>query len=516
MENVTALGRIQCQLQVVTPIHIGCDEVYEPTGFVVDEEQERLIVFDPTGFFEQLDQADRERFSAICRKGTIASILEVYKFFRNRAVEGRMVKLCRGFTEHYSQVLSLTPQEAKMQLNRFEIRRTAFSPVDNRPYIPGSAIKGALRTGYLNALALKGQDYSGSLRQGKEKNKRWDDRHKVLENKLLALDRSQPKDRISKDPFRMVKVSDFMPVGKVETRIIYAVNWKKSPSGGEGRGPYQMLEVITPGTRFVGEIKVDMPQSKDAVSTALSLNELTKGCRLFFQDEKSREDRELQAIGCKSVEQADEDGNMPFRVGQHSGAECVTIEGYREIWIKGKTKGRSLDHATTLWLASELGKPKNPDFLTPFGWSVLEDLSPEGIKSLMEEERSFRIDRDRSSLERAEAARARLEKEKEEEERLQRLMAEKEAEKAAEEKRIAELEAMSPGQRAIAELEAGDAPENRVIEIYNTLDGLSSEDKMSLAKALKIYWQASGKWMKKNCSKKQWIKVQKVKAILGE
>lgn len=515
MENHTAQGQIQCRLQVVTHVHIGCDEVYEPTGFVVDEEQDRLVIFDPTDFIQGLETADREQFSAICRKGTIESILEAYRFLRSRPAEGRAVRLCHGFKDHYRHVLELTPKEAKSQLNRFEIRRTAFCPVDNRPYIPGSAIKGALRTAYLNRLASKNQGSRADLSQGQVRKGKRDDRHITLESKLLGLKSVPSKDRISKDPFRMVKVSDFVPVGKTETKVMYAVNWKKNPLGGEGRGPYQMLEVVVPGAFFVGEVRVDIPQKEDAVSMTISLKELFEGCRVFYQKEKTREDGELRNIGCKTLHQVSKNGALPIRLGHHSGAECVTIQGYREIWVKGKIEGRSLDHATTLWLASEIDKPKHPDFLVPFGWAAMEALTPDEMKVLIEKEAFYKEDRNKVLRKKAEAVRTRLEKEKEESERLEKLKAEAEAQKAAEEKRKAELETMSREERAIAELQATDIIEKRVVEIYVEMQQYPDSYKKKAALALKEYWRSGGKWTGKQ-SNKQKEKIRKIKAILKE
>lgn len=62
------------------------------------------------------------------------------------------------------------------------------------------------------------------------------------------------------------------------------------------------------------------------------------------------------------------------RIGRHSGAEEMTIEGYRQIMImQGKgQRPKYLDHATTIWLASETSKPGSNKNLTPFGWVVLE------------------------------------------------------------------------------------------------------------------------------------------------
>jgi len=43
----------------------------------------------------------------------------------------------------------------------------------------------------------------------------------------------------------------------------------------------------------------------------------------------------------------------------------------------------------------------------------------------------------------------------------------------------------------------------------------STENQKKLAAAIMERWQAEKNWTKKQCSKKQWDKVQKVKAILG-
>lgn len=94
--------------------------------------------------------------------------------------------------------------------------------------------------------------------------------------------------------------------------------------------------------------------------------------------------------------------------------------------------------------------------------------------------------------------------------------AEEERRKLEEEKRRAELEAMSPEERDIAALSDPSITENQVVEIYGRIDGISEKYKKALARALKEYWTAHGKWKKKECSPKQWTKVRKIKMILGE
>ncbi|NTU63262.1 MAG: hypothetical protein HGB05_07630, partial [Chloroflexi bacterium] len=43
----------------------------------------------------------------------------------------------------------------KQELNKFAISRTSYTPYDGMPYVPGTSLKGALRTAYLNMCAAK-------------------------------------------------------------------------------------------------------------------------------------------------------------------------------------------------------------------------------------------------------------------------------------------------------------------------------------------------------------------------
>lgn len=500
--------RIKCLLSTLSPVHVGCDEVYEPTGFTVEEGNGCLVVFDPLAFIGKLSEEDRHRFSEICKKGTTQSILEIYRFLHNRPVHGRCVKVCKGFPGHYEQVLRLSPERLKNELNLFKLERTAFLASDQRPYIPGSAIKGALRTAYLNKLADRAPDYSSELRRLKGKNVHIKP-HRWLEERLLGLDKIPYRERISKDPFRLVKVSDFVPLGNARAKIVYAVNRKKKPTEKQARGPNQILESIEPGAFFSGEITVEDPLTPEATSLQIGLKELLGSAVDFFRSEQSREEKELENIGI-SVPETPEDGAVLIRMGRHSGAESVTIKKYRDIRVRlGKNKNVAQDHATTFWLASEFRDPKANESLSPFGWATLTPMT-------QEEESAYQERRQKEIREMEKEQRAReVEKEKAlklelEEERR------KEQERLAEEKRKAELELKTPEERAVLDIKNPDTEENRVYEIYRELDGFGDRNKQEAALLFKQRWQSEGRWEKKNCSKKQWQKVQHIKAILAE
>ena len=76
--------------------------------------------------------------------------------------------------------------------------------------------------------------------------------------------------------------------------------------------------------------------------------------------------------------------------------------------------------------------------------------------------------------------------------------------------------ALSPEERDIRMVRKGSLTEQDVVAIYRRIDDFSAENKVLLARELKAYWSAQGKWEKKACSNKQWEKVRNVKSILGE
>ena len=228
-------------IRIQSPVHIGCDEVYEPMSFVVDEDACTLTAFDSLDFFRNISTVDKTRFGDICRKGTIASLLELNQFMQGKKAEGYRVKTCQGFIDHYKQNLSMRPGDQRKiqnEINKFSIFRTSFHVHTNLPYLPGSSIKGALRTAYLSTLQAHKKLPLG-YRDAKK-----------LETDLLD------GGSFNTDPFRFLKVSDFQPV-QVTTKIVYAVNEKKGQSERPRRGIPQIVEIIEPGAVFIGTIDVE-------------------------------------------------------------------------------------------------------------------------------------------------------------------------------------------------------------------------------------------------------------------
>jgi CRISPR-associated protein Csm5 len=499
MKNV-----FHCTIEIVSPVHIGCDDVYDPTGFVVDEANQQLIHFDPVLFLSTLEPEERDRFSAICQEGTISSIQKIYQFFRGKPAQGRRVHLCAGFMDHYKKTLSLPDNRLQQELNNFSIQRTAFRLVDGRPYLPGSSVKGALRTGYLNEMC-----------QGKKTGKSGKD----IEKHLLNYS------SIDDDPFGKVKVSDFQPVGETQTLIVYAVNKKKKLSDKEARGPYQILEVIQPGAVFQGTIEVNDTAVSPHIKQPVQLEKLLSGAVGFYLKEFHREAGELAAIQVSPtvMKTLDQGGNaLPLRIGRHSGAESVTIAGNRSIKIMkgGREKPIFLDHATTLWLAANQQKAASASSLQPFGWISISGLSLEERSALKSKEKEYIREQHREAEEKLalqeEQRKAEEKATREAEERKAAIERQEQEQKELEQK----LEQMGPEERFVVEFDKNLLAEDQINAMYNRIDDIADEFKIQIASRLKAYWQKNSMWEKKDApSKNQWKKIRdrknKLEDILG-
>lgn len=494
-------------LRIVSPVHIGCDEVYEPTGFVIDEKEKKLVCFDSLDFVRGLEAEEKHKLAEICKKGDVSSILELYKFMHGRRVNGRSISVCAELVEHYQENLAIPANNIKMvqqELNHFVIARTAFSLATDRPYIPGSAIKGALRTAYLNRQE----------RQMRVPHQGGKDACKKLEKALLN------GGSFSTDPFRMLKVCDFMPVGEIRTKIVYVINKKKKLSKFEARGPYHILEVIEPGAVFEGTISIDKPENGSGIRTPLSYETVLEGATSFYVRQMEREVRELEGIKIQSPV-VDKHGERFFlRLGRHSGAESLTIEGHRKIKImQGRGRSTISDYgATTFWLASDSRKSDTPEGLRPFGWAVVEPMIQEIAAKVAQTEEDYRKNEELELIQRREAeAKAQREMElirqKEEQERQQR-EAEEQRRKEAEARKLAEWEAMSPEDRDIARVSMPDVSDEEVGTIFNRIDSFFPENKIEVARRIKEWRIKRNMWTGQK--KAQLKKVRKIKEILRE
>jgi CRISPR-associated protein Csm5 len=492
----------------MSPIHIGCGEVYEPTSFRVDSDKGKLYPFDPIDLIDSLDESGRKALDTASSGDNLLTIIQEIARLADVAKVPSLssVDMATGLRKHYDTVMKMSTYKKEEVINQFTLERTAYNPNGAFPYIPGSSIKGAIRTAYLNFKNGGQPCQIDDMRKINQVSKE-------LEKHLL-------NGSFEDDPFRLLKVPDLLPVEPPSTRLIYAVNMRKK--GGAGKGPFQILETIAHGSVFEGVLSLSQPPKGAKVKPLPAIKDLLLCLNSFCLD-RYQEDKEVMAainadsftkeIGGRIVKfknAIQEKTAFLVRLGRHCGAESHTFDGVRKIKILKAPEPQS--SATTIWLAAE---DKKADKGVPFGWAVLEMLPLDcGVAVCSDHLRTERAAE--AEARRAEAslkAEAEAKRKVAEEDRLQRVTEKKRQIEEKESRQRAEWESLSEEERLIRTPALPNVTEQQVVDCFNKLDSLSSPHKEKLAGSIKQYYIITGKW--EGGSKKQIEKVKKLKTILG-
>ncbi len=378
----------------LAPVHIGSGEDMDPTSYVLDADT--LYEFSPSALAAVLDEADRKRLLGLV-DGTRGenALTGVREFLFERrdglvAHASRAVRAASGVRELYEARIGTLAQRETKAIHRLEMERVFSHPDTRTPILPGSSLKGAIRTALLN------QENEGrGLKDGEKSDK--------LQQRLFDYHRFET------DPLRLVHVADAMGGNgravddfATDTAIVFAVNRKKRKitrddgrevrSQAEQKELYQTLEVV-PALRwraFRGGLTIHRTDMRDGgrlpkLELRWTATDIAGACNRFYRRKLEREtealcDRgllderwyaTLQRLGeCGLGELLDSNRAFLLRVGRHSGAESVTLDGVRKIRIMTPQGNRWEEEATTWWLASD--RTDASSGLLPFGWVLVE------------------------------------------------------------------------------------------------------------------------------------------------
>ena len=392
-----------CRLDLtpLSPIHVGSGEDMDPTSYALDADT--LYEFSPAALAAVLDEDDRNRLLGLVDGvQDERALTAVRKFLFERrdglvAHASRAVRAAPGVRDLYEDRIGTVAQTETKAINKLEIERVFSHPDTRIPILPGSSLKGAIRT------ALLDRENDGRELEDKEKSR-------DLQQRLFAYRGFET------DPMRLVHVEDAMGSSgramddlAADTAIVFAVNRKKRKitdkdgrevrSQAEQKGLYQTLEVV-PTLRwraFRGGLRLHRTDLRNGRMPKADLRwtaaDIAGACNRFYRRSFTRETEALRERGLLderwygTVQRLKEEGlgelldsNQAFllRVGHHSGAESVTLDGVRNIRImtpQGQPD-RWEEEATTWWLASARADASSG--LLPFGWVLVEMTEGDG------------------------------------------------------------------------------------------------------------------------------------------
>lgn len=461
------LRSAQLALTPLSPIHIGCGEDFEPTNYVI--ENGLLYGFDPSRAL--LPETLRQRLSQL---GDKADLLGIQRFFREHRQHfiphaHLLMPVAKGLADDYeNQVGKVANNEGNgnRAFNQLFIERASHST--NRPYIPGSSFKGALRTTLIDAIN------SGHRVTDSDERKK----SNLLEKRLLEGD-------FASSPLRLLKAADFMPGCEVARQVLYAVNRKKDriidKQTGQERQPRGIAarkECIAHGQyRALNSSMVlhDLSPHNNPKTTPTEprrptdLSQIAKDCNRYHLPRLMNEIDVLDRRGMlnpawkKAIDSlvAGEVGKllhngqaMLVRLGRYGGAESKTLSGEGVAQIKimqGKGTPPIYQSTTkTVWLAAQTANDQK--HLIPFGWALIE-INPQQdlpqLKTWCDQEATKRPDMQAIYAEFANAQAAAIELKNQQAAERAALEAAEQAKKDEAKRRDQQREEMTPAQREI-------------------------------------------------------------------
>jgi hypothetical protein len=331
-------------LQFLTPVHIGTGAELDPFGYVIREKT--LFLIDLVRWMQSREDPD-----ALARIMDTTSFVDVRTYIANHfndpaAVTARIPIDSGNLLKDYKKAIAESNPE-----NQVLVSPMPRNEVTGEAYLPGSSLKGAIRTAVANRFVKKANVTAKDVRG------RFDYNQKIF-------------GRITEDPMRNLTISD-LPLGDRSTAIVepseisisrgdkqefkgYVEAALSRAHTGEDR-EYPLRLLLKPFTLH-GE-KVDAAFLIDALY-GFYVPKYREEYRKFYRNGASEKvPRALvpvnRAVASLKTNEA------VVRVGHYSHVECVTLDDVRNPRTRLGKDGKFLPWGTTRTLANGL---------LPFGW----------------------------------------------------------------------------------------------------------------------------------------------------
>lgn len=392
--------------QALTPIHIGCGCEIDPAEFLIQDD--KLVQFNIARVIEGLSAEEKARFVSFTDR---ADLKEIQNFLRRHLDIGRhaisTVDTAAGFRREYAA-------KATNPNNRFRVEMMPRNLHTGQVAVPGSGIKGAIRTAIVNYLTNLDPATRPLVHQRVSNERDLKKKGRVLEEAALNYSSKE----IHRDIFRLIHVGDAVLPDNA-TRIDQAVNagvrgiqiWvERLKSKADLNRPPEFTVSIRLDTMATAH-----PAVKKSVGRDVDINLLFDACNQFYWgrmvaeadrfDDRAADGKSWQAIK-KTFPQGQLEENGPviginpstsfwshpgyvnrrllLRVGHFSHFESLSVDELR-MGENRQTRTHMAEGTTRTRCAMENGKGP-----MPFGWLMLTLDQERGIEDLNKKEKTGR------------------------------------------------------------------------------------------------------------------------------
>lgn len=415
------------RLRIVTPVHIGTGEEFEPVNYVIRDGH--LCMIDRDRMIDDLrDEGLYDEFLEICSRTGSLALLRIREYIKRAYREEWSLdripvspKVAHQYEDRVAAAVE-SDRPGRQIINQLLIKKAASDAWTLTPFIPGSSLKGAMRTAVLDEIVCSQPEKAHTGPVGRAAiDERGGRKSRLKEGVLLETKARDTSD----DPFQALKVADCQLTEGGST-IGIAENVRSLDEEAAGQVIPVKMQMLAPGSELVGSLTLDTRAKvskfgEDRVMTTefllRALRGHNRGAYEFERDRFHFSMPELESPGSA----------LPIKLGMRTGAFAMSLDGFREgrVWNQGSK--RMMDFQTKTWRCQN----------GVMGWVLLEEIGEAEFRHLMARAES-----------RIEATRARLEENRRA--RRERL----EAKRLAEEERLKEIRAQEEAEaRALAEAE---------------------------------------------------------------
>ena len=307
--------KLNCE--ILSPIHIGSGNEIDPLNYLIAGGRLHRISFED--FVAGLNDEQRAKFENLIDKGTL---IDLRKFVEEKIDKDRDTVYS---IEVSPKVDGLYKAKINDIQNQLLISPFIRSEGEATPLIPGSSVKGAIRTAVVSELAVK-----SDLPKPKEPRDEY-----TFESRVLGY--KDAKD----DPFRGIKIRDKF-LQKDNTIVRDVRNMSKKRGGSLMKNDIQIICEVSHSSLtdktvdFISEISFDDKLfNTKFLSRTITMEQIIKSCRDFYSDKMNQEHKkfyagsEIEKISTQLLNTPLNDDSFLLRIGRFSGVESVTLDKYR-------------------------------------------------------------------------------------------------------------------------------------------------------------------------------------------
>ena len=340
------------KITTLSPIHISSGNDYEK-NFNLIQKENSVYIYDEFKIVE-------------------------YFLHENMTIKANINEFKKQVENNKNKILSANIQKRVIETNFLDVNKPLLEQIstNNNPIIPGSSIKGAIRTAILDCLYARADQ--------NESNLRCEDIYKILRNKKIDINRFIDKkghyiETFDKDfatIFKYLKFSDSFD--KLKTKVYKTINIKKESDIQHYRQErteelINFVEAIEPNQRFEIEFE-DISSERYNKKIFSNIGNIANRYYIpWYQDELQYYFKAPLKATKDIFEKLKKLNNNIFllNIGRFSGAERKSINGLRRI-KNSKADDKSTTTTRTYALEKDIKNELFEKSLYPFGWLLCE------------------------------------------------------------------------------------------------------------------------------------------------